>query len=222
MRRHALACITLSLVVSAGVAAADFWETKPFLDWSDKEAEKILNDSPWATVIAVPLPNTGPVPSGDIGEGGRGRGGGGDSFGPGPRRVRITISWRSALPLKQAVVRQQVGLHGTLPPEGQAALAMDDELYVVGVQGLPPQFARGGSGNMIESFLRREGKPPIPAQQAGSQMTRGGALLMIGFPRTDPITLDDREVEFEMKLDQLSIKKKFKLKDLVYGGKLAL
>ena len=205
--------------MSAAVAAADFWETKPFLEWSDKEVEKILNASPWATVVAVPLPNTGPIPSAD-GDG-RGRGGG-ESFGPGPRRVRITISWRSALPLKQAAVRQQAGLRGTPSSEALALLSKDDEFYVVGLQGLPPQFTRGGAGMTIESFLRREGKPPIPAQQAGSQMTRGSVLLLIGFPRTDPITLDDREVEFEVKFDQLSIRKKFKLKDLVFGGTLAL
>ena len=29
-------------------SAADVWETKPFTEWSDKEVEKLLIDSPWA------------------------------------------------------------------------------------------------------------------------------------------------------------------------------
>ena len=27
--------------------AADFWATKPFTDWSEKEVQKVLTDSPW-------------------------------------------------------------------------------------------------------------------------------------------------------------------------------
>jgi hypothetical protein len=222
MQPRVLACIAVCFTVCAAVSAADFWETKPFLEWSDKEAEKVLSDSPWATTVAVPLPNVGPVPSGDINAGGRGGGEGrGDGFGPGPRRVRVAISWRSALPLKQALVRQQVGLRGTVSSEAQAMLSKDDEFYVVGVMGLPPQFTQAGA-KTIEAFLRRVGKTPIPAQQAGSQMLRGGSLLLIAFPRTDPITLDDGDVEFDVKLDQLEIRKKFRLKDLTFNGKLTL
>ena len=223
MQPRALACIAVCFAVSGALSAADFWETKPFLEWSDKEAEKVLTDSPWATVVAVPLPNVGPVPSGDLNAGGRGGGGDGrgDGFGPGPRRVRVTISWRSALPLKQAMVRQQVGLRGTIPPDAQALLSKDDEFYVVGLLGLPPQFTQPG-GKTIEAFLRREGKPPVPAEQAGSQMMRGSSLLLIGFPRTNPIALDDGDVEFTVKFDEIEIKKKFKLKEMVFGGKLTL
>lgn len=223
MRRRILTCVCAWTIAIAIVNATDFWETKPFLDWSDKEVEKLLNDSPWAAIIAVPLPNTGPVPSIESSGGGRGGGEGrGESFGPGPRRVKITISWRSAIPLKQAVVRQQAGQHGTVSPDAQAILAKEDEYYVVGIQGLPPQLTMAGTGKTIDAFLRRDGKPAIPAQQAGVQMMRGGSLLMIGFPRTDPITVDDGDVELDVKLGDLHIKKKFKLKELVFAGKLAL
>jgi hypothetical protein len=223
MQSRVLACIAVCFTVCAAISADNFWETKPFLEWSDKEAERLLSDSPWATMVAVPLPNVGPVPSGDINAGGRGGGGEGrrDGFAPGPRRVRVTISWRSALPLKQAVVRQQVGLRGTVSSDAQAMLSEDDEFYVVGVMGLPPQFTQAGA-KTIEAFLRRAGKPAIPAQQAGSQTLRGGSLLLIAFPRTDPITLDDGEVEFDVKLDQLEIKKKFRLKELTFNSKLTL
>jgi len=205
------------------VAAADVWETKPFLEWSEKEAEKVLADSPWAALISVALPPRLPQPSADTGGGGgRGGGGGAEGFGPGPARIRVTISWRSALPLKQAVVRQQMGQQGTLAADGQKLLAQEEPFYVVALSGVPPQYTRPGPGKTIESFLRRNGKPPIPAEQATTQPTRGGVLLMIGFPKTDPVTLEDGDVEFEVKLDQITIKKKFKLKEMVFGGKLEL
>ena len=54
-------------------------------------------------------------------------------------------------------------------------------------------------------------------------MARGGVIMLLRFPKTDPITLADEHVEFEAKIGELQpIKKKFKLKDLVYAGSLAL
>ena len=221
-----LATAIVCIFASTAIGAAEFWESKPFLEWSDKEVEKLLTDSPWAVLMSIPLPNRGPVASADTGGGGRGGGGGGggggESFGPGPMRVRVTISWRSALPLKQAVARQQIGKGGAITPAGQAALDHEEDLYVIGVQGLPPQYTRPGPNSTIQAFLRREGKPAIPAKQGGSQPTRGGVILLVGFPKTDPITLADDDVEFDVKIGELGFKKKFKLKDLVFNGKLAL
>jgi hypothetical protein len=224
--RRMISIVSLWVLASAALAAADFWEAKPFLEWSDKEAEKLLTDSPWAALIAVPLPNRGPVPTADTGGGGRGgggRGGGGaEGFGPGAQRVRLTISWRSALPLKQAVARQQVGKAGTITAEEQAALDRDDGLYVVAIQGLPPQYTRAGPNNIIEAFLRRDGKPAIGATRGNALMMRGGALLLVGFPKTDPITVSDGDVEFDIKMGEFGFKKKFKLKEMVYKGELTL
>jgi len=230
--RPLLSIVSLWIVGAAALGATEFWDAKPFLEWSDKEAVKLLSDSPWAALIAVPLPNRGPVPTADTGGGGRGgggagggggRGGGGaEGFGPGPQRVRLTISWRSALPLKQAVARQQIGKAGTITAEQQAALDHDDGLYVIAIQGLPPQYTRTGPNNVIEAFLRRDGKPAIGATRANAQMMRGGSLLLVGFPKADPIVLNDGDVEFDIKLGEFGFKKKFKLKDMLYKGQLTL
>ena len=131
------------------------------------------------------------------------------------------ISWRSALPLKQAAARQQAG-NGAIPPEAEAALAREDELYVVAIQGLPPQYTQSGPTRTIDAFLRRAGKPDIPATRGASQPAPGGALLLVGFPRTDPITLAGGEVEFDVKIGALAVKKKFKLKDMIFHGRLEL
>ena len=225
MQRRALACIAVCLAVSAA-SAAEFWETKPFLEWSDHDAERMLTDSPWTSIISLPLPNRGPVPTDDGGGRGGGRGGGGEQgFGPGPVRVRVTISWRSALPMKQAMVRQQVGQHGTIPPQAQSYLDTPDDDYVIGLQGLPPQYTTPGRGRevVVIAFLKRDGRPPIPVKQATPLMTRGGIIMLLRFPKTDPITLADRDVELEAKFGEVQqIRKKFKLRDLVYAGSLAL
>src|SRR5262245_12036537 len=36
--------VALTIVSCAVLAAAEFWESKPFLQWSDKEVEKVLTD----------------------------------------------------------------------------------------------------------------------------------------------------------------------------------
>jgi len=223
--RRLFSASIICVLASNALVAADFWETKPFREWSDKEARKMFENSPWASLIAVPLPNRGPVPTPDSaggGRGGGGRSGGAEGFGPGPVRVRLTISWRSALPLKQATARQQAGKDGTMPPEAEAALAREEELYVVAIQGLPPQYTRSGPTSTIDAFLHRAGKPDIPAARGAAQPGRDGAILLVGFPRTDPITLTDGDIEFEVKIGELSVKKKFRLKDMVFHGKLEL
>ena len=42
------------------------------------------------------------------------------------------------------------------------------------------------------------------------------------FPKTDAITLDDRDVEVITRLGNADAKKTFKLADMVFGDKLAL
>ena len=42
------------------------------------------------------------------------------------------------------------------------------------------------------------------------------------FPRTDPITLDDKDVEFIVKLSRLEVKEKCEFADMTFGGQLVL
>src|SRR5215813_10040090 len=48
---------TLVFLVVSTVLTSDFWEEKPFSQWSDKEAQKILSDSPWGKTVHVALPS---------------------------------------------------------------------------------------------------------------------------------------------------------------------
>ncbi len=47
-------------------------------------------------------------------------------------------------------------------------------------------------------------------------------VLIFHFPKSHPIELEDKEVEFCMRRGAFDVKKKFKLKDMVYEGRLAL
>lgn len=48
------------------------------------------------------------------------------------------------------------------------------------------------------------------------------ALVVFAFPKTEAITLEDKEVELVSRIGQYNLKKKFKLKDMVVDGELAI
>src|SRR5439155_19214477 len=107
MARRLAGTAALWVLIGAGLLAADFWEEKPFLTWSDKEVDRIITDSPWAQRLTVvnqgsPTPSIagGAVGGGDDGGGRGGRGGRGGGGGGGVT-LRLTITWRSALPIKE-------------------------------------------------------------------------------------------------------------------------
>ncbi len=218
--RH-VGAIALAVVAYTVLVAAEFWDEKPFSSWSDREITRMLTDSPWARTITAPLPPQ-IAPSGDAG--GRGGRGVGDDFGPGPRRVRLSISWRSALPIKQALVRRQGGTNDTLSAEQQTFLTQQEPFYVVGVLGIPLQFARTPlEAILAESELRRDRRPPIRADDVTLRQEGTALLLLVAFPREDDaVTLDDREVEFVTRLGDFRIQRKFRLRDMVFNGTLAL
>ena len=235
MARRLLALAALWVAVGLGVVAADFWEEKPFRSWSDGETNKILTDSPWADEIAVALPpqlsssaggGTGGVSSPAAGGGGGGaapqRARGRESF-SNVSRVRMSVSWRSALPVKQALLREQVGEGGELSPENEAYLEHDAGFYIIAVLGVPTQFARIPTDQVrASSFLERKDKPPIPADDVLFQPGQDGLLLLVAFPKTDPLTLEDQDIEFMTNLGNFSINKRFRLRDMMFQGGLAL
>ncbi|MBZ5606628.1 MAG: hypothetical protein LAP38_00080 [Acidobacteriia bacterium] len=71
MRKLVLLLFTVCLF------GADFWQSKPFAEWSDKEINKMLTGSPWARSVSISLSAMTPPGGGRGGRGGRGGGGGG-------------------------------------------------------------------------------------------------------------------------------------------------
>lgn len=225
MRRHTriVAAAVLWVLGAAGLAAANFWDTKPYTDWSQKEVEEMLTDSPWARQLSVVV-QIPPQPSGDDAGGRGGRGGGGDTGGrgfpvPSPQ-LKLTLTWRSALPVRQALIRLPNG--ATSPGVDQQPLLEPSPNYVITLSGVPVRYTRATASAGTTTFLRRGKKPPIALEQGGMQQGGATFTMILAFPRTDPITLDDKDVEFVTTIGTLEIKKKFTLKDLVVNGRLEL
>jgi hypothetical protein len=229
------------------LSAADFWTTKPFTDWSDKDLQKIMTDSPWAKKSSVLSLNGPSAPgvggSSPGGRGGRGGGGGGDdSSAPNPISERpgggvgggpgvdmpsaqVVVSWSTALPVKQAIAKAKYGKEVGTSPEAKAFLEREEQFYVVEVSQLP--FRGRSTDELREAMVKSavlavKGKDSVRATDVQVN-PRGKTLdLYFMFPRQRVFTLEDSEVEFSVKAGEVPVKQRFKLKDMVFDGKLAL
>jgi hypothetical protein len=204
------------------LGAANFWDAKPYTDWSQKEVEEMLTDSPWARKLSVVVPIPPRASNDDAG--GRGGRGGDDAGGrgfpvPSPQ-LKLVITWRSALPVRQALIRLPNG--ATNAGVEQLPLLEQPPRYMITLSGVPARYSRATASAGTTSFLRRGKKPPIALEEGAMQAGGATLTLLFAFPRTDPITLDDREVEFVTTIGTIEIKKKFTLKDLVFNGQLEL
>src|SRR5262245_45950534 len=55
MRRHASLIVVLLGSVLVWAADKDFWDTKPYSEWNEKEVEKMLKNSPWSRSVTVSM-----------------------------------------------------------------------------------------------------------------------------------------------------------------------
>lgn len=214
--------------------AADFW-AKPAAEWSDKDVVKMLTNSPWGRTFSVSLPfgggNSGAPPSaGGGGRGGRGGGPGGDPGGgfSGPAGAAATIyaRWQSALPVKQAAVRLKYGAQAATSPDAKQIFDREETDYTIIVTGPMRSLPKEDSETlkkiiMDASSLSAPGKDVKPSD-VGIAMDQASYDIALHFPRSAAFTLDDKEVEFSTKFGNVTLKSKFKLKDMVYNGKLEM
>lgn len=167
--------------------------------------------------------------TGGGGRGGRGGGmGGGDMGGGGmpPAMPKANVRWESAAPYQEAMKKMHA--------EGASAGDIEG-FYVITVTGLKLGLGgRGGNTPSVEQMARarermkdqaqltRKGKDPLGCAKVDGTPSPEGTTLRFYFPRSEPITLDDKDVTFETKMGPMELKTKFALKEMVWSGKLAL
>ena len=235
------------LVGAIAMCGADFWNAKDPAQWTQEEIERLLNDSPWArpTNISFDLPGMQPEAKGPPG---RFAGDGGYKGGAYPRRGRYpdedeparephglpsfvaTIRWESALPLQQALLRSQ------------AATPADtsDNPYVIAVLGVPIPGNRADQASarkggppprdlesvreelLASTKLIRKSKAPIAPADVKIDASKAAGEIRFYFPRKDPISIDDKELTFEMHLGRMRLEQKFHPKDMTFKRKLEL
>jgi len=233
------------------VYAADFWQ-KPASEWSDKDVQKMLNNSPWAKPFSIPM--SGPATSGmgnaqgnsgvdpgnaapisEGGGGGRGGGGGGRGGGGGGRggdggggggfggaSIDVVARWQSALPEKQAFARLKYGAEAATSADAKQMVDRVENGYLIVITGNLRPFMRNQEAfkkTLQETTaLSVKGKAPLKVED----MQVSPQQIMLLFSKEVPLTVDDKEVELTAKMADVVLKYKFKLKDMVFNGKLEL
>ena len=160
--------------------------------------------------------------------------------------MNLTIRWDSALPVQQALMRRGAGETEELKAVTDAA----EKYYVVSVQGfrLPrprnrsndPDDQNSDNDNDDRTQRRNQNTDALRSQLLeGAQLapkggisiyakdvqiegTDGSGSIRFLFPRTNPISADDKEVDFILDIRRIKVEEKFKLSDMHYEGKLAL
>ena len=217
------------VVLTTALYGAGFWDKKDFKQWTPKEVEKMYMDSPWSKRVSIPLGapmaafsgadggrgrgggggggGGGGIPGGGGGGGGGRRGGGGGGGGQMPQQapsLNLQVRFAEAAPIKHAKVKFNMGESTELTPQMQMYLENQEPYYIVAVEGLPALMARFEEEPeklATTARLRRKKKDDIyPAKVEVQAQQR--ATLIYYFPQADPITLDDKEVEFFMKFER--------------------
>ncbi len=181
------------------------------------------------------------------GYGGRQGGMGGGQPGGGQQDRYVTLQWISATPVRLALLKKRAAGQATGEGAPNAEKPMDQ--YVLAVAGFPSGGGAGGwnhpSGSQDDdtgvtgdrpqrdpvqmaerlkatSSLERKGHDPIHPDKVTWDDSNGTRVMVLFFPKTDAITLADKDVEVQIAMGPMEIKKKFALKDMMYQGKLEL
>ncbi len=170
---------------------------------------------------------------GGYGGGGRGTGGSRPNSTPKSQPVEVTVQWQSALPVRLAAAKKSGS------SADMASLKPSDD-YVIAVIGLPMRYIGGRSASSdsaetnssdddqrladhlrtATSLLRPGHEPLNPTKVAVNQGTDGRILFY--FPKAEPITVEDKSVEFRIAMESMDLRKKFTLKDMEFKDKLDL
>jgi hypothetical protein len=110
----------LMLTAIFAYAAGEFWEKKAYFEWTQKECQKLLENSPWAKEYT----QTGVQSIGSLT--------GGDATDNQAPYVKYIIQLRSAKPIRQAIVRQTQILrkYETLPDDQKQALDKNSQNFL--------------------------------------------------------------------------------------------
>jgi hypothetical protein len=214
--------ILCAVVTPAALWGADVWEAKPFQNWTQKDVQKIFNNSPWARQARAVIGSTTPAATDRGGQPAVGDTSSNDSG------VPVIVRWQSALPLRQAQMLGKYGDNVAVSAEAQKFLTDEPSLYVVAISGLAGSIVSAGGGDQARQSIAEKstvtvrGKPPLHPIAVDFLAVGSTVDVLIGFPRSTRITLDDQDVELASEIGRATVRYKFKLKDMVVRGKLEL
>ena len=238
MRKRAICVLILIFLIAGGaVRGGKFWEEKPYTEWTEKEVQKLLFNSPWVKKWRYsPLKTDMVGPSRDTTR----------VTGESNRRTRIEmpapspreehspeqicyISCLSASPLKQAMVRYAQLQNQPLDViQVERFLNTSESFIRINITTDNPDLLLTTLKEKIlkETYLQTKTQKKIQLLDYLPPTRDNKKVAFFIFPREEEgkplLPLEDKEVTFFTRLANLSLKGKLKLKDMVVNGKLEL
>lgn len=237
MRLRSIPAIAAAmLAISLFAAEKDWYNSKAFENWSDKEVQWMLSKSPWVRTHAhIP---SGASAQGIVTTGAAQRGGGGGAQRQqGQVRNNMRFRWFSARPVRMAIAKLAMSNNPEMTADRLEAFVSGDMPDIVLTLSVDSSQGRRGSA-MLERALRsaetdqiagetslktKSGKE-IPFKEYRPPSDDGLGAKFIFERAETPLTLEDKELRFSTKLklarETLRVRLKYKLKDMVYQGQL--
>lgn len=145
-----------------------------------------------------------------------------------PMKADLLIRFPNALPMRHAKALYR--LHDEKLPADRINSLIDapvSNFYVVEIFGAPSEIAHQGAGS-VESLVARSaylrtrfGRTYHPSHvEVTIQPTT--LKILVFFPSEEPLKVADEEVEFFADAQLFQCKEKFKLKPMMYNGRLEL
>lgn len=246
-------CLIAILMLSLGLLwAKDFWKDKPYTEWTQEEARKMVFDSPWARQVRFAQPSAEPLggpmtpsPGGAAaGTGGGGYGAPGmvggqqgigqETSGTGPQGPETVylVQWYSARTWRQGMARFQQ-LRGTVSAE-EAKKFVDTAPadYIIALTGSDMRAFQTVNEDTLRnvSYLRaRRSKRKLQPMRVEIQRAADGqrvSSILFYFPRMvegQPfVTPDEKGVDFGCEMKAHSIATTFDVRNMKAGNELDL
>jgi hypothetical protein len=235
------------IAISAGLlmAAEPAWKSKPPAQWSEADAQQVLESSPWTKEVRAGV--TRRLSEDELREGGKmgqPTGLGYDGVDPNRKRVNlptkptdlvlpesdearrlrsaipgitVRLRWESALPVRLAELKARQIEPPTLEAEG----------YRIAVYGLPGGYFKGdpkklGAPLKDQAFIRREGKKDVKPSSVEAFHQADGWVVVYLFPYSAEVSPKDKQIEFGATIGRIVVLQTFDLSEMVFSGKLEL
>ena len=156
--------VVISVAVSAVLSAAAVWEEKPFTEWSEKDVEKILTESPWAGKASITHEKAGA------------------DLGPVPD-WKLIVSVRSATPIRQALARQQLLAGATASPDLESNLAAPHPRYAFAIARIPQFYRPQLTKSAQVAVMKRKGKSVNATEASVTLLDKDGNVVQPPAPR---------------------------------------
>jgi hypothetical protein len=221
------------------IAQEPAWQNKPIANWTDEDAQQVLEHSPWAkTVLAGIARRQTEDERREGGNMGQPTGVGydgvqdkkipikqalGNPFIPGKPlpstapAIQLLVRWESALPVRAAEFKA----HEDPPP------TLSDDGYTIAVYGVPASFAKGdptslGKPLKESAALKREGKKDVLPSRVEVFQLENSVVVTYLFPLSAEISKKDDVVEFSALIGRLQVSQHFLVAAMQFQGKLEL